>query len=311
MNKAYKLIFALTVFTTLFSCRKDDGNPNFIPARDRGEEVVSSTDIVERYLDTHFYNYEEFASPPADFDYKIKFDTIAGDNSGKIPLREQVESKPVQDRVDEDVTYKLYYLKAQQGGGDFSPTFGDVATITYEGTWINEEPFTTGDYTDLLDSSVIPINFDLPFVVNGLQDAVDEFNVAEEVIVNSDGTVTPVNPGIGAVFMQSGLAYYVNENGQGGDIPVYAQLIFAFNVLQGSVGDQDEDGIPTFMEDVNGNGLEGDDNTDGDMFANFLDPDDDGDLRPTSEEIEIDEDGNITFPDTDGDGVVDYLDSDS
>ena len=45
--------------------------------------------------------------------------------------------------------------------------------------------------------------------------------------------------------------------------------------------------------------------------SNYVDPDDDGDGRPTEDEIEINEDGTITFPDTDGDGVVDYLDSDS
>ncbi len=43
----------------------------------------------------------------------------------------------------------------------------------------------------------------------------------------------------------------------------------------------------------------------------FLDPDDDGDGRPTRDEIIINEYGTITFPDTDGDGIPDHLDADS
>ena len=80
----------------------------------------------------------------------------------------------------------------------------------------------------------------------------------------------------------------------------------------GSVeGDQDNDGIPSIIEDLNNNGLEEDDDTDADGLPNYVDADDDNDGRPTADEIEIDADGNITYPDSDGDGIVDYLDSDS
>ena len=131
-------------------------------------------------------------------------------------------------------------------------------------------------------------------------------------IANADGTVTYEGFGVGAVFMQSGLGYYVNPPpGSSVAIPVYSQLIFTFQLFETEIGDQDFDGVPSVLEDVNGNGLEEDDDTDSDNRSNYLDPDDDGDGRPTEDEIEINEDGTITFPDTDGDGVVDYLDSDS
>ena len=58
-------------------------------------------------------------------------------------------------------------------------------------------------------------------------------------------------------------------------------------------------------------GIEEDDDTDGDGIFNMFDGDDDNDGRPTFIEIEIDKDGNVTFPDEDGDGTPDYLDSDS
>ena len=277
-----KIIYYIPLFTLalslLVSCGNDDDptDANFIPARDRGEEAPLSTAIVEDYLNTHFYNYEEFANPPANFDFKIKFDTIAGDNADKIPLIQQVKSKVVLDRITEGVTYKLYYLDALEGEGD-SPTFGDFATISYEGIYINKEE-STQPYSKLFDASSSPVKFDMTMIVNGFQDALIEYKTASNFIDNPDGTVTFEGFSVGAVFMQSGLGYYVNPPPQS-SIPLYSQLIFSFQLYAKEVGDQDDDGLPTFMEDPNGNGLEEDDDTDGDVRPNFDDSDDDNDLH--------------------------------
>ena len=215
----------------------------------------------------------------------------------------------VQDRVNEDVSYKLYYLKVIEGQGE-QPSFPDIVRINYEGTYVVDEDGIKEN--KLFDSAVTPIQFDLTLIVNGLQDALIEFKASTGLIDNPDGTVIYENFGVGAVFMQSGLGYYVNPPpGAAVSIPVYSQLIFTFQLFQTEIGDQDNDGVPSVLEDVNGNGLEEDDDTDSDNQSNYFDPDDDGDGRPTRDEIEINEDGTITFPDTDADGVVDYLDSDS
>ncbi len=79
----------------------------------------------------------------------------------------------------------------------------------------------------------------------------------------------------------------------------------------------DNDGVPAQLEDLNGNGDLFDDDTDGDGIPNFLDTDDDNDNVPTSVEI-IDEFGNtpnnpenaFDFVDFDGDGIPNYLDED-
>jgi len=226
-----------------------------------------------------------------------------------IILINQVTSKTAVDRVAEGVTYDLYYLNVEQGGGKESPNFPDIITLTYEGIYINKE-ISTIPYTKLFDGSVVPVSFDLTAVVNGFQDVMTEFNIAEDIIINSDGTLEAVNPGIGAMFIPSGLGYYVNPPA-GSEVPIYAQLIFTFSLYDVTEGDQDNDGVPSIIEDLNNNQLEEDDDTDEDGLPNYFDADDDNDGRPTSDEIEIDADGNITFPDTDGDGIVDYLDSDS
>lgn len=311
MMKKYNslVLLGLLIFTVVLSCKKDDGiNDGFIPARDRAEEAPLSQAIIEEYLETHFYNYEEFDNPPANFDFQIKFDTIAGSNADKTPLSQQVSFKMVKDRIKEGLVYKLYYLKVVEGGGD-RPEFPDISTISYDGIYLNREEETL-PYTKRFDASVIPVRFDMTAIVNGLQDVLVEFKGATEVITNPDGSVSFENYGIGAVFMPSGLGYYVNPPATSA-IPIYSQLIFAFQLYENEPGDQDNDGVPSVMEDLNNNKLEEDDDTDSDNIPNYVDADDDNDGRPTRDEIEIDANGNITFPDEDGDGIVDYLDSDS
>ena len=80
--------------------------------------------------------------------------------------------------------------------------------------------------------------------------------------------------------------------------------------------EDDNDGIPAEMEDLNNNGDLFDDDTDGDGLPNFLDVDDDGDNVLTSTELidynlDDNDDDPLTDPeDTDGDGIPNYLDAD-
>ena len=80
--------------------------------------------------------------------------------------------------------------------------------------------------------------------------------------------------------------------------------------------EDDNDGIPAEMEDLNNNGDLYDDDTDGDGLPNFLDQDDDGDNVLTSTELidydnDDDDDDPLTDPqDTDEDGIPNYLDTD-
>ena len=295
-------MIGLLLITT--SCKKDDDIPAPPPPRDRGEEAIRAQADIEEFLETHFYNYEDFQTDPENF--KIKFDTIAGDNASKTPLMEQVDFVEVKDIIDTDVTYKLYYLNVRDGGGE-KPHFSDYTINTYEGRLMN---------LDLFDSSVIPVRFNLvdtptsSGIIRGLQQAIIQFRGASNVISNPDGTLTFENYGIGAVFIPSGLAYYQYPPPTGG-LNAYDQLIFSFELFESEVADHDNDGIPSYMEDLNGDGFLLNDDTDGTGGANYLDDDDDGDGRLTKYEIEIDGNGNITFPDVDGDGTPDYLDADS
>jgi len=143
-------------------------------------------------------------------------------------------------------------------------------------------------------------------IIRGLQQALIEFKGAAEIIENPDGTVSFEDYGIGAVFIPSGLGYF--QFPPSGIIGAYEQLIFSFELFATEIADHDGDGIPSYMEDLNGNQNLLDDDTDGDGLPNYLDDDDDGDERLTRDEIIIHPDGTLEFPDRNGNGIPDYLD---
>lgn len=310
-----KVLLGMTVLLFIFSCGDDDGvDFDLIPPRLLSEQVTEDATALQEYLQTHFYNYEEFENPPADFDFEVRLDTIAGTNSDKRPLIDDVESITINVSSEdfelednETVPHTLYYLIARQGEGT-APTAADSTYIKYEGTLLNGSLFdATADYTWQY----------LPFFLRGYGQAMTKFNVGDAIVENPDGTTEITNAGVGAIFLPSGLAYF---NGSPSGIPAYSPLIFKVSAgLYIPETDYDGDGIPSFMEDLNGDGDVTNDNTDVEReealrspaFPNHIDPDDDEDGILTRDEIVIDEQGNITFPDDDNDGIPNYLDRDS
>ncbi|HET8754312.1 MAG TPA: FKBP-type peptidyl-prolyl cis-trans isomerase [Salinimicrobium sp.] len=295
--RLHKILFGslfLMVFT--ISCEKDE-EPEIIPERDRTEQELADQEALEAYLETHFYNYEEFENPGSGFDYVIEFDTISGTNSDKISLMESdlLQKKTV---TFQETEYSFYILKIREGVNE-QPKFSDSTFVTYAGELLSGTQF---------DSSTSPIWFDLTRVIPGFSQSLSEFKGASGFVVNADNTVTWNNDyGVGAVFLPSGLGYYSNPQSE---IPAYSPLVFSFKLFGVNEADHDRDGIPSWMEDLNEDENVTNDDTDGDGGPNYIDIDDDNDFIFTKEEIVINEDGTITFPDTDNDGTVDHLDSD-
>ncbi|SDZ93983.1 hypothetical protein [Bizionia paragorgiae] len=91
------------------------------------------------------------------------------------------------------------------------------------------------------------------------------------------------------------------------DLNSGGKALFTMDLIE-----DDNDGIPAELEDLNGNGDLYDDDTDGDGIPNFLDADDDGDNVLTINERPnyTAADGLSMALDTDGDGIPDYLDDD-
>jgi hypothetical protein len=318
-----KRVFSLIFIFILLSCSNDEG-PEFevVPPRDFSEVHAEDAAALIEYLETHFYNYEDFDNPPAGFDFKIVLDTIAGDNATKTPLIDQVssEARSVQSGeffLEEDTTldHTFYYLNARPGGGP-SPSVADSTFVRYKGSLLTGESFDA--------SEVFGVWFDLAQLqgpqqgARGFSEAMPYFESGTDFVENGDGTVTVVGYGVGLMFLPSGLGFF---NVPQGTVPAYSPLIFEVDLFAVNPTDHDNDGIPSIQEDLDGDGYLYNDNTDeaaeestGQLirFSNFLDPDDDQDGTPTREEIELDDEGNlISTPDSDGDGIPDYLDPDT
>ncbi len=312
-------ILLISILFVGFSCG-DDGDDDVIevPEADRTEQQVIDNDSLVGYLQTHYVNESILINNSSISFNDIEINELPED--GDLPDPDQ--NSLLIDLVETftttyfDVEYEYYVLKVNQGGSDNSPNFSDKVRVSYEGTLMDNSVF---------DSSISPVDFDLTATISGWGRVLPEFNNAEDFIINPDGTVNYNNPGIGIMFLPSGLGYY---SAAAGSVPVYSNLIFKFKIYQSEVNDHDFDNVPSHLEDLDGDYDLTDDNSDDDSFADFVDSDDDNDGTLTiDEDLEPDTDltvdrdgdgdptndigdGDPTNDDTDGDGIPNYLDLD-
>ncbi|TVZ27466.1 hypothetical protein JM83_2506 [Gillisia sp. Hel_I_86] len=304
LNKLF--ILMLLVSISIISCKKDDASTiEPIPVRDRGEQAIADDEALRAYLQTHFYNEEDFQNPAEGFDYRIKLDSIAGSNSEKTPL---IDSDLLSTKMitRDDVEYTIYILKIREGFGAH-PTFADSTFQNYKGELLDQVSF---------DNTANPVWFDHPGtlsqtnpgIVVALTETLVEFGGASSFTLNDDNTVNFTDDfGVGAVFLPSGLGYF---NLSQGAIPSYSPLIFSFQLYKVNEADHDQDGIPSYLEDLDNDRIVVNDDSDGDNIPDYLDVDDDGDGTLTKDEITVNEDGTVSFPDINGNGIPNYLDED-
>ena len=286
------LLLNLYLLLLVFINCEDDEGP--LPPRDVKIQTIEDDAALVNYLQSHFYNYDDFAFDPNNYELEILLDSIADENSDKIPLWDQVSFKLVdtEDTDDNIVQHKLYYLEVKKGSGA-SPSSVDSTFVSYKGSLLNGDIFDDRDY---------PIWFDLVNVVRGFREFLPELSEGDFTI-NEDGTVKFDNYGKGLIFMPSALGYYSSVSSS---IPAYSPLIFSVNLHKVNQSDHDRDGILSINEDIDGDGNPLNDDTDGDGLPNMNDFDDDGDGVPTFNELDRNMDG---IPDdTDNNGTPDYLD---
>lgn len=303
MKNILSFCFAFVLIVGFSACGSDDDNGS-VPVRDRGEVDLEDQSELQTYLQTHFWNYEEYANLAPGAEFSIVLDTIEGVNASKTPLINQVTTSVLNRQ---GIDYTIYTLKARQGGATLSPTFADSALVTYKGFLLDGS---------LFDSSSNAIWFDLPTSIDGFMEGVTQFNGASSFNQNPDGTLSYTDSGVGAVFMPSGVGYF--SRSQTG-VPAYSPLIFTFELRSTVVTDHDGDGILSRYEDLNGDrdltSTDNLDNTDEDIpvVSNYRDADDDGDgILTRDENPDPNGDGNPNDAvDSDNDNIPDYLDDDT
>ncbi|UGU15050.1 hypothetical protein LS482_15350 [Sinomicrobium kalidii] len=230
-------LMAMGAVALLSSCNNDD-NGGSVEVRDPAEVAVENDADIKEYLSTHFYNYEEFDAAAKDstyadstgFDFKIVIDTIAGENSDKVSLMDQVEKKTiaVELSAEETLDHTLYYLVARQGD-DVAPTTTDSTLVRYKGFLLNDVVF---------DNSNTPVWFNLESIVEagfgrsgrGFAEFMPALHSGGEIDINEeDGTyIISGDYGVGMVFMPAGLGYYSGS----GSIPAYTPIAFAIDLLR-------------------------------------------------------------------------------
>jgi len=290
MNRFLKYTCIAALAISLWSCKKDD-DVEIEPVRERQEVYNDNISKIETFLKTNSITIEN--------ENDIKFDSIAENNSNTIwnqtlyPLQyievknDDRTSNKVDGLINDPVTYKLYYLVINEGGGETPITIDNVFT-KYTGFTLNQNIF---DKNNLGFWSGFPTTDYTPSsVVSGYRQILTKIKTATSITENNDGTLTYNNPGRVIVFIPSGLGYF---NSARLDIPGYSPIIFDITLVSKMHADHDNDGLLSIYEDPNNNGDYWDDDTDGDGIPNFLDLDDDGDGYTTREEItyEIEEGG--------------------
>lgn len=298
----------LALFIGFISCKKDDDDDTIVEVEenDRTEQQVEDIAALLSYLENHYYNSEELASitNPSVSDIvitKLTDDELVAPDGFTMLIDAVGEPKSV---FFAETDYEFYVLNLNTGGGDKSPTFSDNVLVSYEGFSLEDVVF---------DSAVTPVEFDLTSLIPGWSKVLPDFNTAESFIENGDGTVDYINQGLGVMFLPSGLAYFSSPTL---NIEAYSPIIFKFELIDSSVNDHDGDGVPSYLEDLNGDGgftvnfddLEDttDDDTDGDGTPDYFDGDDDGDGILTINE-DTNEDGDPTN-DIGSNGIARYLD---
>ncbi len=321
------VLLILTI--AISSCRSNDdtGGVTTVPERDRTEQQADDRDTLIEYLGKHYYNSGDFIGNmnPSINDLiitELPDGEMLPDNHTFL-----IDAIEIKNTVYLEVDYEYYILRLNQGGGSESPNFSDDIRLNFSGNLLNGNVF---------DSSANSTVFDLSGLVPGWSRVIPQFNVAEDFVLNTDGTVSFNNAGVGVMFLPSGLGFFA---GGSGSIPVYSNLVFKFELYQTEVNDHDFDGIPSYLEDINDDLDLSNDDTDDNGLANFVSVDDDGDDVRTNDELEhieyivdtnmgetepilgadefevdrIEVDGVITINtvkivDSNNDGIGDYLD---
>jgi len=288
-----KLFFLVPVFLLFLQCKKEDTTEPYT-IRDYSEQVIVDQDLLETYLKTHTYNYEDFNN---ESDVNIKLDTISDNNSSRVSLFEQASIKTIDvtNAEGQITSHNLYFIIAREGSNE-SPSVADSVYVAYDGILTDGSTF---------DNRKFPIWIDLANSLEGFREGVSELRTGK-FTENSNGTIAYTSFGVGLFFIPSGIGYFENISS---GIPEYSPLIFTVKLMTHTDTDHDNDGILSIFEDIDGDNKPFGDDSDGDNLWNMYDVDDDGDGILTVNEIDKNNDSIID--DTNNDGIPDYLDPDN
>ena len=318
MNKVtfYFIVSIASLF--LFSCSKNDPVAEITPPRAYADQYKTDIADIKEYLTSYYITVINNPGKTDDQDVTI---TKIPEGGTQRPIMSYKDATTypkllIRNVKLHDVDYELYYLVLRPGTGA-SPTNVDGVFAAYRGDYLQRIAATTA--TPIIPSYISATKFEeakfpqsffsLYSTVPGWGETFPQFKKGTYT-TNADGSISYNDFGAGVIFLPSGLGYY---NRGAGSIPSYAPLVFSFKLYEIQRLDQDNDGILSYQEDLNGDGYMYDyrntvnyptspedairyaDDTDKDGIPNVFDSDDDGDNYTTKLELKKPDETYHTF----------------
>lgn len=276
MNKIKYILTVLTVSIILVSCNSniiEDPYANI----DYAELAVTDNDSIVSFLKKHYYD--------------ASIDSIKPLVDGQVSMYSEKDVKlKVETVTENDIDHKIYVYVAEEGMPNPKkefPTVVDSVFVKYEG----RDMLNTTSLSGIFEKNTQGSWFILSSVIRGWTYGFTKFKGGElKKGPNGgvfNGPITYLNGGKGVLFIPSGLAYSsINRtNIQRAPARVDDILVFYVELLDIVENtDEDEDGVPSIMEDLDDDKDPRNDDTDGDGVPNYLDKDDDGDGVLTKDE---------------------------
>lgn len=299
MFKLKYFVAAAAISLLTISCNKDDDG--IAPIRDYATQYATDLGHLETFLKTH--SIQVSTSSQAINDQNVTFNAVTEGSPNALWNDSRLTFRMVRAN---GVEYKMYYLKLREGGGNDAanlkpkPCNVDAVYAAYHGYYIyahtatdaNGNTSTTLNLNSFENTPLPTQMFELQNLVRGWSEVMPQFRGGTPTGVEGE-PMNFDNFGAGIMFLPSGLGYFNQSNSS---IPAYVPLIFTFKLLDIKRLDHDLDGIPSYLEDIDGDGYiyhftEADgfgpnpDDTDGDGIPDYRDVDDDGDNVLTKREL--------------------------
>lgn len=299
MTKIKNSILVLLFSLIIYACGDDNAFRNPFADVDHEALAISDNDSIVKFLKAHYYDPTEDVLKPLETGKTALFD------DSKLKIKEVTEN---------NINYKLYVYVINEGSAAPDPDKGfptvvDSVFVKYAGRTFSGTTFNANEF----DSNTSGIWFNLNAVIAGWTYGMTSFKGGSlKKEANGDpfnGPITFLNSGKGIIFIPSGLAYPSSRAQNQSSNLVDTNLFFFVDLLDFVKDtDQDNDNVPSILEDLDGDGDVNNDDTDKDGLPNYFDADDDGDgILTKNEDANGDGDPTNDFSDPNNPTLPDYL----
>jgi FKBP-type peptidyl-prolyl cis-trans isomerase FkpA len=246
MNKIKNIFLLLLLGVVVMYACSDDNNAFANPFLDVNHEelALKDNDSIVKFLKNNYYD--------------VSLDSIKTLVDGEIALYDDTSKLKTMNVIDNDIEHTLYIYVIEEGQPapvKGNPTVMDSVYVKYSGrAFINAELQTSN-----FEINNTGIWFTLSSVIKGWKHGFTKLLGGElKKEANGDvfnGPITYLNTGKGFLVIPSGLAYTSSNANNYTNTLVDTNLIFFVELLDiVEDTDHDNDGVPSILEDANGDG---------------------------------------------------------